>query len=282
MKYYNIQARPSGWHKVSSIIIDMTEEMNDILNGAMLGDGHLRRYGINANFYYGSKSYQHVKYVCDPFMKYCAGQGISYRNRYDKRTDKHYEYYEFSTIASPTFTEAHNRWYQNGIKNIPHDIILSPLICKIWYIGDGSLISNPSCNSQRLMLYTNCFQKDDLENIILPQLNIFEPILCRMNKNKDDGTGYAIAIYKKENIIKFLEFIGSCPFDDYYYKWDVKESLVKNFSKYANEWLLLYQHGMTTTQIATIYKCSSTTVATYLKANGIKLKKEQKNEESNS
>lgn len=96
------------------------------------------------------------------------------------------------------------------------------MVCKIWYLGDGSLISDKNSNSQRIVLYTNCFEKSDLEKNILPQLQDFEPRLINMNK-KLETTGFAICIGKKENIKRFLRYIGDCPFDDYAYKWAVKQ-----------------------------------------------------------
>ena len=271
MKDYGIQTRQYGWHNISSIIIDMTKEMNDILKGALLGDGHLRKCGVNANFYYCSKSYQHVEFVCDKFMQYCTGQGIRYRNRYDKRTNKCYECYEFSSISSPTFTEEHDKWYKDGIKHIPDDLILTPLMCKIWYLGDGSLINVKNANYQRLCLYTNAFLKDEIEKILICQLKEFNPTLIKMDKNKNDGTGYAICIGEKDNIKKFINYIGECPFEDYSYKWEVKETLNKNLKEHWREFQILYLNGVPTTQISEIYKCSSTSVSNILKEHNVNL-----------
>ena len=200
----------------------MTDEMYEVLRGALLGDGYMRKPAVNANFSYSSKSFQHVDYVCKHFINYASNEYIKYRKRYDKRTDKFYEVYEYNSIASPTFTVEYNKWYFDGIKHIPTDLKLTPLMCKVWYLGDGSLINYKNCNSQRLMLYTNGFNKKELEDIILPQLKHFNAVLQKMNKEKMDDTGYAIRIGAKEDIIKFIEYIGKCPFEDYAYKWNVK------------------------------------------------------------
>ena len=78
------------------------------------------------------------------------------------------------------------------------------------------------------MLYTNGFLKDEIEHILLPQLSAFEPRLQKMDNKKIDGTGFAIRIGKKENIVKFLNYIGQCPFEDYSYKWNILKEQESN------------------------------------------------------
>lgn len=158
----------------------MTDEMYDILRGAVLGDGTLKidKNGVNANFSYTSKSYQHVYYVAKEFLSYCTGVGIRNNNIYDKRTGKIYCKYQFTTIVSPTFTEEYYKWYMHGDKHIPNDLILNPLLCKIWYLGDGCL-RNLKNNTQDIILCTNCFEKNEIESILLPQLSDFHAKLYR-------------------------------------------------------------------------------------------------------
>ena len=137
---YNIPIKPTGYFSQTQLVINMTDEMYEMLYGALLGDGSLRCSGVNANFYYCSKSYQHVEYVCRLFIESIENSHINHRERYDKRTQKTYTTYEYQSIASKTFTDEYYRWYKEGVKHIPQDLVLTPLICKIWYIGDGSFI----------------------------------------------------------------------------------------------------------------------------------------------
>ena len=224
---HGIPIKPVGYFSQTQLIVNMTDEMYEILYGALLGDGSLRCLKTNADFYYCSKSYQHVEYVCRLFIKSIGNGCISYRERHDKRTQKTYPIYSYRSPASKTFTEEYHRWYKEGIKHIPQDLVLTPLICKIWYIGDGSFIKQKN-KSQRLMLYTNGFLKDEIEHILLPQLSAFEPRLQKMDNKKIDGTGFAIRIGKKENIVKFLNYIGQCPFEDYSYKWNILKEQENN------------------------------------------------------
>lgn len=271
MDKYNIQKRNYGTHSKSTLIVETSDILMEFIVGALLGDGSIckGKNNINYRFTYTSKSFQHVDYVCNLLKKYSSGAYIKERNRYDNRTGKYYKSFQYESRYSETFTHIHEHWYIDNIKHIPEDIILTPLICKVWYIGDGSLINNNYYNSQRLMLYTNCFKKYELEKILLPQLKMFNPKILKMNKNKIDGTGYAICINKKDDIVNFLKYIGDCPFDDYKYKWEVKTTLNKELYKYKNEIISLYKSGISSTLIGKIYNCSSTSVMSIVKNNNI-------------
>lgn len=224
----------------------MTNEMIEILYGALLGDGCLfkSKTSVNADFEYVSKSFQHVDYVTKQFQKYSI-KGIQYFRVYDERTEKTYETYRFKTCVSEVLTAERNKWYKDNIKHIPQDLIITPLICKIWYLGDGSLINFDGI-TRRLELCTQCFEKEEIEKIILPQLKEFEPRLNYRGKSYHGGTkGYSIVIFKQKNIKKFLEFIGDCPFDDYAYKWDFRSSFIPDYFQYQSLWRDLYNSGMT-------------------------------------
>lgn len=208
----------------------MTNEMREILDGALLGDGCLfiSNSSINADFEYTSSSYQHVKYVTQLFSTY-SNKNIQFYSRIDNRTGIISNIYRFKTLVSPTLTTEQKRWYINKEKHIPEDIKLTPLVCKIWYLGDGSLINYKNV-SKRIDICTNCFEKSEIENILLPQLQVFDAKLhYTKNKGQMDNKNYMITIYKQENIKKFLDYIGDCPFEDYSYKWDFKPHERQNY-----------------------------------------------------
>lgn len=261
-------------HKTLShqTIMEMTDKMYDVLRGAMLGDGSLliRKRCVNAYFSYTSKSLQHIRFVGQYFENYKSGKGYFTGERYDNRTQKCYQYNSFITNNSVTLTEEMNKWYIDGIKHIPKDLVLTPLMCLVWYLGDGGLNNNPKSNAQTIQLATNCFEKDEIETILLPQLSQFDARICKNGIGKNDQKQhYQIKIYRKENIERFLKYIGSCPFDDYAYKWNIKPSLLPNYQQYANEWIELYKLNFATTKIALLYNTSHSTVSHILSNNHV-------------
>lgn len=89
-------------------------------------------------------------------------------------------------------------------------------------MGDGYLNSNGNKTSQELIFSTDCFVKEDLETILLPQLKEFEPHI-RGSRNK-----FHIVIPHKK-IKDFLNYIGSCPVEEYKYKWAFRDYKHKGF-----------------------------------------------------
>ena len=228
MKIYDIPTR--NWTEIrsSKLVIPMTDIMYETLRGALLGDGSLTvpQNGMNAIFRYSSKSRQHVEYITKDFIKYSTGNGLSEKDRYDKRTNKYYHQVVFSSRSSKTFTDEYYKWYFDDKKHIPSDLILTPHMCLCWYIGDGCLRTKHSGNVQELILCTNCFNIEEINQILLPQLNRFEAKSYYINTSVDGKENYAICIAKKDNIKNFLDYIGHCPFEDYQYKWNIKPKLL--------------------------------------------------------
>lgn len=237
----------------------------------MLGDGclYLGKNFANAQFCYTSKSRQHVEYVCKEFMKWSYREGIKYYSYNDKRTNKIYSRYTYRSISGTGFTTEYNRWYENGTKHIPKDLKLNPLICLIWYIGDGGI--NHSNRSECIKLSTQCFLKTEQEKILIPQLQQFSPKLMAADIGFDGKRQYFIYIpHIKEK--EFLDYIGECPFDDYKYKWNIsgyKNSVPQNHTNKEKIFCDMFRKGMTYYSIAKEFKIEPNAVKYYLKKNNL-------------
>lgn len=244
--------------------IILTDIQKQVLDGALLGDGCLYRHknGKNAQFTYLSKSQQHVEYVMNHFQKWLSGEGIRNSAYFDERTQKEYFRTTAKTYTNETFTEQYNRWYPQGEKHLPQDIVLTPLVCLIWYIGDGGIIH--ANRSEYIKLSTQCFSKEEQEQLLLPQLAQFEASLMKTDNNQ-----YYIYIpHRKEQ--EFLEYIGQCPFSDYEYKWQYtpyKNAKPKSHKEHEQEFCEMYKNGMTYYAIAKHFGIEPNAVKYYLKKN---------------
>lgn len=270
LKEYGIKSHKTGYWKQSNTI-QINNHQKDILYGALLGDGCLIKHknGVNAQFSYTSKSKQHVEFVCNDFMEYSYKEGVKKIDVYDKRTDKIYTRYTFRTITDKGLLSEYNKWYKDGKKHIPKDLVLNPLICLIWYIGDGGLLD--SKRSQYIKLSTQCFDKIEQENILIQQLSQFNAKLTKADKSKYDDQQYFIYIPHK-NVKMFLDYIGECPFDDYRYKWNLKEYKNKQPMNHKEKELLfceMYKNGMTYYAIAKEFGIEPNAVKYYLKKNNL-------------
>mgnify|MGYP003293055012 CR=1 FL=1 len=242
----------------------------NFLYGGLLGDGclYLHKRGTNAQFIYTSKSYQHTEYVSKPFTEFLNNARIINYKYFDERTQKQYENYSFRTICNPAFTKVYNSWYSNGIKHIPNSLKLNPVICLIWYIGDGGI-----CHSNRsefIKLSTHCFDRDEQESILIPQLSDFGAKLMKSDFDINGNQQYFIYIpHRFEN--SFLNYIGDCPFNDYKYKWDVspyKNFYLPNNKDKISQMIKLFENGKSSGTIAKLVGVDRSTVMKYLKLNG--------------
>lgn len=270
LKVYNIQSHTPNYHTHKQKVF-LNSEQKDYLYGAMLGDGCLSKSkrGINSQFIYTSKSYQHVKFVSIPFKDVLYKEGIKYTTYNDKRTGKEYSRYVFRTITDAGFENERKIWYPDGYKHIPNNLKLNPTICLIWYLGDGGICNNKS--SQNIKLSTQCFDKEEQEDILIPQLSHYDAALMKADKGKNGKSQYYIYIPHRK-ITNFLEYIGGCPFEDYAYKWSFKEyknKVPEQQTKNEKYFIKLYLLGLTCQQIADVFDVNFNTVKKYLIKNNL-------------
>lgn len=270
LRDYNIPIHIPSYHAHEQKVFLNDLQLN-YLYGAMLGDGCLykAKNGINSQFIYTSKSYQHVEYVSKPFENILYKEGIKYCSYFDKRTGKTYYRYTFRTITDKSFKKERELWYPDETKHIPYNLKLNPTICLIWYIGDGGICNTK--NTQYIKLSTQCFSKEEQEDILISQLSDFEAKLTKADMSKDHIQQYFILIPRRK-IIDFLDYVGECPFLDYSYKW--------NFTKYNNKFsvnqtenekyfIRLYLLGLKCRQIAEVFDVDFNTVKNYLIKNNM-------------
>jgi transposase len=265
LKEYGIASKQQGiWNRNPRIEFSISQL--EVIQGALLGDGCLykNKKARNAIFCYSSKSLQHVKFVNDYLSNFITKEGIKNYSRLDKRTNKVYSGYRIRTQLNEVLTELYNIWYPNK-KIIPTDLKLTPLICLLWYIGDGCLMNGN--RSQNIKLATHCFTYSDINNILLPQLTEFE---ARAIQTEKIGQYY---IYIPRRKVKaFLSYIGDCPFEDYKYKWDYKEykkGEPRNHTSKESIFVKLYKEGWSYYKIAKFHNLSPGVVRHYLIKNKI-------------
>ncbi|MBQ8626407.1 MAG: hypothetical protein IJ419_09645 [Agathobacter sp.] len=250
--------------------IMLTPVQKEVLYGALLGDGSLAKHknSVNTCLSYGSKSRQHVEFVMHYFKQYITQSGIHQRFVFDARTNKTYTGFYFRTINNTAFEQERKHWYKNR-KTIPLDLTLTPLVCLIWYIGDGCI-----CRAQRteyIKLATHCFSKCEQEQILLPQLSHFNAHLIKAGVSKDGHQQYAIKI-PREKMRAFLEFIGPCSFEDYLYKWDARNYVYApptNHTDSEDAFCRLYLDGKSYYEIAKQFGVEPAAVRYYLIKRGI-------------
>lgn len=112
--------------------LNISDEIQEVVDGLLLGDGNITsrsRFGGLLRF--TNKSGEFVSLL----ESYLKKNNIKYR-----RTKVQGKYYTVETLSYRYFRKQYNRWYPNGgKKKVPSDVMLTPLSCQFWYMGDGNL-----------------------------------------------------------------------------------------------------------------------------------------------
>jgi len=200
-------------------ILESNSIMLEALDGLLISDGYISSNKKNKYHRFSLTSVQKefVDYAREFFLPFKPSESISNRNDSVGR-NRGYEKtsYTFRTSHHPDLTKQRLRWYKNKVKRIPRDIKITPLMLKMWYYGDGSIVTKrDKSNTCVLRLSTDGFLNEDIDFLVYQlerQVGIY-------SKNSDKR----IRILAK-SIKTFFNFIGresdiSC----YSYKFDVDE-----------------------------------------------------------
>ncbi|MEK6895719.1 MAG: hypothetical protein AABX48_04325 [Nanoarchaeota archaeon] len=205
------------------------------IDGLVLGDASIpkRKDGIKSRaFTQACKHEEYLYYVKDRLFNFgITSSPILIRWIKDNRCkNKGYNQNFLQTHRYRTFEEFRERWYKNGKKIIPQDLILTPDLLLQAYLCDGNFY-------REIRLCLDAFNIEDilfLKRLIKEELDIE----TRVVKSKDQ---FELAI-KKSDTPKFLEYIGTCPVKCYQYKWKDNESVEAKERKRINAKLKYHQN----------------------------------------
>ena len=205
----NVKESVKKFHKQPILMLDDFFIQNFI--GWILGDGGLRicKGSINPHFTYTDLKKDHIDYISSILYKYNIKHNIL--------KNKNSLCYYIQSESRPEFHKIYNLFYgykglneNNQKRKILPDIILTPIVLRNWYIGDGCSSKQSECLNHKGSI--TCKYKNDF---ILNQLNIlFGEVKCYYDKK-----GCYQYHFNNKNLIKLLNYIGECPVEGYKYKW---------------------------------------------------------------
>lgn len=180
------------------------------IDGELLGDAGLTEHtSYSARLGYGSKYREYIDYISKTLNSFGILQsGKIYKNKGgfgDVVYLYHSCYYE-------ELLPINKSWYPQGKKIVPRNIKLTPLTCRHWYLGDGSLCYPPSkkCNPY-ITMCTNGFSISDVKWLIKQLVDLGFKATRQSHNNT-----IRISTYSTQD---FLKYIGKCPVECYRYKW---------------------------------------------------------------
>lgn len=191
--------------KSKKIPIVISEKERNILDGLLFGDGYIGANNFSGRYQQACKYKEFLEHVTTILA---LDWGPLY-------LDKKWNCYFLKSRFNPALLEFRKRWYPNGKKIVPKDLVLSKEAVLYWFLGDGSIrFGNrskfPNSKHYETKLATDGFSRDDNLFLIerLADLGIKSSLLGRNQ----------IRIFTESNE-KFFKLIGDCPINCYKYKW---------------------------------------------------------------
>lgn len=141
---------------------EMIEEFTGLMDGLLLGDGFISPFG---QFRLSQTDARRA--WLDIVAERLAGFGISSRivphgkaRRVQLKDGNFINPKDSSVLYTPCYLEMkalRTRWYPDGIKHVPADIVMTPLGLAYWFCGDGTADSRGV-----ISFCTNCFSEQDV------------------------------------------------------------------------------------------------------------------------
>lgn len=105
-------------------------------------------------------------------------------------------------VYTPCYVELQEqkkRWYPEGKKIVPEDVVLTPLSLAYWFCGDGSYDKSGS-----LVFYTNSFRKENVERLARELTLLGVEARCVPAQRSNE---YTVSVTKKEAACRFKEIV---------------------------------------------------------------------------
>ncbi|HEX5187501.1 MAG TPA: hypothetical protein VFV86_11485 [Nitrososphaeraceae archaeon] len=184
----------------------LTNRQVQIINGLLLGDGHIERRKMTQNSILKvERSIEDELYLIDNFNE--LNNICPSKPKYRKKNGN-VKFINFYTRSIDLLNWFHDQWYYDKVKVIPKYILehLTPLTCAIWFCDDGFLYHNRA--TLGIKLCTHSFSK--LENEALCEtLNSILKTKFIVAKIKKDNKHYFVISGANEAAVKFMDYIKS-------------------------------------------------------------------------
>jgi len=209
----------------------LTAKQTQVLIGMLLGDGYLKKdtkaRSITPIFGLHTITKGFIKNIkkAIPFHYHKVRIKKPYTT-IDKNNTiwNHKQSYRLESYADQFLIEIYNKWYYDT-KIIPKDLILTPLIVKYWFYGDGSTTRNKKhMNLVSLTLSTESFTISDVE-FLQQRLKIDANLYLNINFNNHKPV---LSTGNTKVIQRFFNYIGQCDIADFQYKWKIPTLLRKS------------------------------------------------------
>lgn len=160
--YYHLKRHGELFNLEKPEINSFSLIQEELLIGSLLGDANLSRNATSKFAHLkierSSKDFEYLQYQFEILKSFCKSDCKEYIRKDGKSACY------FITRSYEILDTLYNKWYPNGVKIVPHDIILTPFIIAIWLCDDGNIsLHHKKYGLLRTNFATNDFTKEDVE-----------------------------------------------------------------------------------------------------------------------
>lgn len=123
-----------------------TQEATEVFDGVMLSDGSITPIARTAVFNIDLSGIEHIDWlqVVKEALLSINTQACANHPRLFKGTSKGLIFYGciLTSRTSQFIVKQRIRWYPDGKKIVPPDLVITPIVLAHWFIGDGSSVWN--------------------------------------------------------------------------------------------------------------------------------------------
>jgi hypothetical protein len=193
----------------------------EIIDGLILSDGGLHKRGCNTPILYLCVTTKEWTSLVQNELPFIFGEYIykAHTTFINNTPVNHKVSYHLRTVDR-ALIPIYERWYANGKKIVPQDIILTPLSTLHWFYGDGCTSYINKCRSISVKLATNGFTKQEVE-LLQHRLYVDANVKMHINRqpNSKELRGYVLGVTKRSEYLNFFDFIGPCTVKGFEYKF---------------------------------------------------------------
>ena len=212
---------------------ELTEKQLEIITGGLLGDAFIpqnkRSKGSNCCFCKEQRSdrLDYLQWHFDsltPYSKKIYHLNKSARKILNGKVTNNIEgnWYKsciYRSCSHTVFTELRKKWYSDdGVKQIPFDIKLTPLSLAIWFCDDG----NNNFKKHRIRFSTDAFTYTEIEFLS----NLLESTFSIKSYISNEKCGHRLYV-RTASYFDFLNVINDClAWKSFAYKLNKKEEVL--------------------------------------------------------
>lgn len=137
-KELHIKYRNLRFAKRTKRTFNLTENVVAYIDGLVLGDACIQKTTPRLTQTFAKRYLEWAKIIKRDLSNFGISSNITLYDTFDKRTNKTYELAALQTLGYIQFKDFRKRWYPEGKKVVPKDLILFPYTIRNWHLGDGS------------------------------------------------------------------------------------------------------------------------------------------------